>query len=187
MKIRTRDMILLIISLPMQAKKLAIENPKYKNTLNELLKYDFYADERGLPSIKDICSNIGTNRSTLKDHLSMMVEDLIWNLKNESNVELDIKEVIYRISIKGYNKWLSFSCKLPECPREGEYIEIPFVQYYFGNYLFYIDQVTHVLYNDKHIIKLKVHEGDYNRYYKMLRDEKEYGNYPEHYAKIYRF
>jgi hypothetical protein len=46
MKIRTRDMILLIISLPMQAKKLAIENPKYKNTLNELLKYDFYADER---------------------------------------------------------------------------------------------------------------------------------------------
>jgi hypothetical protein len=181
----TRELIYAIISLPKQAKKLLGENKDYEKTLMELLKYNYYGDNIGLPAIKELCEEIGITRDKLKWQLNKIWEDLNTLFYNESDIALNIKEPIYSIYIKGWDKSLLFKCKLPICPKEGEYIQIPFIKYYFGYDFFYVDRVIHEIAEDKQIINLRVHQGTYNRYYKGLLDKKDYENYSTLYEDMY--
>lgn len=169
-EISVKHIVIDLIYLSNQLKDLYKGNSEYLPIIDFLYDKDYLNDELDIPfpKLKDLEEATGIKPHILRKLLLKMHNEVF---NSESKVTLNFTKVLYRFYMKFYNQSCYFEVDhLPHLPRIGENINLPFTKSCIDINSFYVENIIHELINDTQVISLWLKVGNYNEYWRFMKD-----------------
>ncbi|MBI4947906.1 MAG: hypothetical protein HY840_16065 [Bacteroidetes bacterium] len=172
----TKELLLSIPAMRKQALQLFGKGKPYEELLKEILKYDYYDDEKDhhLASNKELQQKLNLTAGKIKKQLEQIHNNILdeaWNHAGLFNYQM----VEYDFYVQGWHNRLSFKGHIPVRPTVGESFDMPFLRAVnngMGN--FYVERVQHELTDEKQIVHVWLKSGNYNSYEQFKKDKDEF-------------
>ena len=148
----TRVILSNITCMRTSLKSLLNKGKGYDGLINYIidneLEYNHY-----LPTpLKKLANMIGIKSEVLRKHIHHIYKDI---LDEDTEFYIDITEVQYQITLRGYKNIVYFTIKsLPVKPQIGETMFIPYFSEYVGSEYFKVKAIDHNFYNDQQTIDI---------------------------------
>lgn len=169
-QVSAKQIVIDFIYINSQLKDLFKDNNEYHPIIKFLCDKDYLDDELDIPfpKLKDVEEATGIKSHTLRKLLLKMHSEVF---NSESKVNLNFIKVTYRFYMKFYDQSCYFEVDhLPHLPRIGEKINLPFTKSCIDINSFYIENIIHELINDTQVISLWLKVGNYNEYWRFMKD-----------------
>ena len=169
-QISVKHIVIDLIYLSNQLKDLYKGNSEYLPIIDFLYDKDYLNDELDIPfpKLKDLEEATGIKPHILRKLLLKMHNEVF---NSESKVTLNFTKVLYRFYMKFYDQSCYFEVDhLPHLPRIGENINLPFTKSCIDINSFYVENIIHELINDTQVISLWLKVGNYNEYWRFMKD-----------------
>lgn len=149
--------------------KVLKERPEFEPLIKFIHSKDFYNDEDiPYPSLKEVEKELNVKTHTVRK----LIKDLHEYIINYEEPRLNFHRKRITFYLKYLDRRFQFSVDdLPVMPRIGETFEIPFVKARLNTYLFYMDDIYHVMESDMHHVRIYLKTGKFNTYLKYRRDK----------------
>lgn len=169
-QVSVKHIVIDLIYLSNQLTDLYKGNNEYKPIIDFLCEKDYLDDELDIPfpKLKDVEEATGIKSHILRKLLLKMHSEVF---NSESKVNLKFMKATYRFYIKFYDQSCYFEVDhLPHLPRIGETINLPFTKSCIDINSFYVENIIHELINDTQVISLWLKTGNYNEYWRFMKD-----------------
>jgi hypothetical protein len=136
----------------------------YDDIINYIIDRDLEYSRYMPTPLKKLAKEIGITYEVLRKQISRIYEDI---LDEDTQFYIDIKEVEYQFTMRGRKKTVYFIVKgLPELPRIGEKMNIPYFEEYAGSVLTPINGAQNKKVNNNFPV---INQLPYSRRYCMVR------------------
>lgn len=169
----TKEYFLSISSMPKWCEILIanIDKP-YNEFVSFLLSKNFYNDNYERIVIKNIATDAGIETSKISKWLPQIYEDII-ELNNEQPELFSSNGIRHEICCRRHDSYCNVNVWLLCTPRLYESFEFDFASSRTGSRYYYVEKVSHTMYNNEHIISIELHDGFVNKYRELLVDRAE--------------
>ena len=163
-KISTKQVLIDILSIKFQVKKIFENREEFNSLLTFLCEKDYYNDDEiPFPTLKEIESRTGLNGNQLRKQLLKIYNELF---NYDSKYNLEFNETEYVFYLNNNKVYASFTLKkLINLPRIGENITIPFLKAKVNSDFFYVDDIRHSFESNIQRIDIFLLSGMYNSYW----------------------
>ncbi len=170
LQLSVKQMLLDIITIIPQLKRLYSRNEKYKAIIQFLDTNDFYNKEDvPYPTLKVIEKATGLKPHAIRKLITEMYYG-IYDYENDFTFDFGKTEVIF--TAEAYKNCGIFKTNnLEHLPRVGENLKLPFLKAKTGTDLFYVQSIHHTFDNDKQLIDVRLKNGFYNSYWHYRLDK----------------
>lgn len=166
----TKGMILDISSMRSRAIRLLDKKNDYNDLLEALTNVDYYNDDIGLPSVKELSEKTRIDYNKIRKQIRSIYDDLC-NGDLDQEIPFEFKEMEIQFSLQGIYQSQYFSTSyLSVIPRIGDTIEVPFFKELIGTSYFHVANITHRFSDQKQEIFIQLETGSYNSYWKLRKD-----------------
>jgi hypothetical protein len=174
-KLSTRQMLLDIGSMAHHAKYLLESDKAYNPLLKLLIDMNYYYDEDvSLPTVKGLSEELNLNYGKVRKQIRLIYEDLLCLNSDEDFPVFGVKEISYSFSLSGRGKdqHMYFKLKsLPELPRVGEDVEIPFFKEWLDERHFFVESIEHEFTDQGQVMHFILKPGYFSPYWHYRKDK----------------
>ncbi|MEI6886298.1 MAG: hypothetical protein WCO02_17545 [Bacteroidota bacterium] len=133
-------------------KSLLNKGKGYDRVINYIIENELEYNHYLPTPLKKLANEIGITSEGLRKQIHQIYKDI---LDEDTEFYIDITEVQYRFTLRGYKNTAYFTVKsLPVKPQIGENIHIPYFSEYVGSEYFQVKDVKYRFYNNQQIISI---------------------------------
>lgn len=161
-----KDVLPCLIEIRSQVIRYYKPQNKYPEWMTIFSEEAYFSDENTHLTFKDISKITGLSTAKLGKQLLAMYEEL-FNAVEDQNAfifRFDQPEIIVHASYLKKNVTFRMD-GLAKIPRRGEQLHLFFLKAQFGINVFYVEDVQHEFFDDKHLITVVICGGFYNAYW----------------------
>ena len=153
----TRVILSDITCMRTSLKSLLNKGKGYDGVINYIIDNELEY-KRYMPTpLKKLANEIGIPSEVLRKQIHQIYRDI---LDEDTEFYIDITEVQYQITLRGYKNIVYFTIKsLPVKPQIGENIYVPYFSEYVGSEYFKVKDIKHYLYNNQQNISMDVEKA----------------------------
>jgi hypothetical protein len=153
-----------LVKLPQILRRLAAQQLEWAPLAKALLTVS--PDER-VPTSKRLQQELGLAASRYRRWLDALYAAYL-NLLAADSEAICQREAEYQLILTGRRATQVVHCRLPATPRVGEQLELDFLYAVTGDYLFYVESLTHDLSGGAYVVRVHLQHGYYNEYRQQL-------------------
>jgi len=148
----TRVILSDITCMRTSLKSLLNKGKGYDGVINYIIDNDLEYNHYSPTPLKKLANKIGITSEVLRKQIHQIYKEI---LDEDTEFFIDITEVKYEITLRGWKKTAYFTVKsLPVKPQIGENLYIPFFSEYVGSEYFKVKDIRHRFYNNQQIISI---------------------------------
>ncbi len=148
----TRVILSNITCMRTSLKSLLNKGKGYDRVINYIIENELEYNHYLPTPLKKLANEIGITSEGLRKQIHQIYKDI---LDEDTEFYIDITEVQYRFTLRGYKNTAYFTVKsLPVKPQIGENIHIPYFSEYVGSEYFQVKDVKYRFYNNQQIISI---------------------------------
>lgn len=172
-RLPSKKMILDITSMRSRAKEYLNTGKDYNDLLKTITDQEYYYNEDlPIPTMKELAELSGISYSKIRKQLDKIYFDLVLNAQDDK--PFNFSKIKYTFSLKGYRNYSHFTTySIPEVPRVGDNIIVPYFQAYLETEYFHVRDVWHYLNDGNQEVNICLEPGTYNLFWHFRKDQAE--------------
>ena len=168
--ISMQDIIFAIPSMPKLAATLLNKGKDYDALLIEILKTDYFSEDRHFPTPKELQQKLNLSYGRFRKQINLLYEDFMKSISSPDTA-LVLGDKLCEIYVHYFHLETAFYARLSVLPKVGEQMELPFIRPLFrGHDLFHVQSVTHCVVNDRIDFKMWLTVGAFNLFEHLEKD-----------------
>ncbi|QIL78320.1 hypothetical protein [Hymenobacter sp. HDW8] len=167
---KSEDMTRDLVKLPLVLRRLAGQPTEWQPLAKVLLAVD---SETRVPTGRQLQQELGIPPSRFRRWLETLYAAYLNQLETDADA-VEFKQVEHQLILTGSRASQVFSCRLPVTPRVGEQLQLDFLRAVTGEYMFYVESITHDFTDGRYVVLVYLKHGYYNAYQHQLRERSRF-------------